>query len=72
MEDKINKLIEKIKSHFENDFSGHDWDHILRVLNNAKFIQSKEGGNQEIVIVGVGAKGASLLWSLSVCLSKPS
>lgn len=52
MEDKINKLIEKIKSHFENDFSGHDWDHILRVLNNAKYIQSQEGGNLEIVILG--------------------
>lgn len=52
MEDKVNKLIEKIKSHFENDFSGHDWDHIIRVLNNAKYIQSKEGGNLEIVILG--------------------
>ena len=52
MEEKYGKLIEKIKSHFENDFSGHDWDHILRVLNNAKYIQSQEGGDLDVVILG--------------------
>ena len=49
---KIDILISKIKSNFENDFSGHDWHHILRVYQNSLHIQSIEGGNLEIVSLG--------------------
>lgn len=34
---------------FEDDATGHDWFHIERVLNLSRFIQSKEGGDLEIV-----------------------
>ncbi len=52
MINKTDTLISKIKSHFENDFSGHDWHHILRVYRNAMYIQSIEGGDAEIVSLG--------------------
>lgn len=52
MIDNVNRLISKIKRHFENDFSGHDWHHILRVYRNAMYIQSVEGGDAEIVSLG--------------------
>lgn len=48
----IEALISRIRSHFENDFSGHDWHHIMRVYRNALYIQAKEGGDREIVALG--------------------
>lgn len=43
------QVINEIKAQFEGDASGHDWFHIERVYNLAKYIQSKEGGDLEIV-----------------------
>lgn len=40
---------EKVKALFAHDATGHDWFHIERVLNMAEFLQSKEGGDLEIV-----------------------
>lgn len=46
-------LVEKVREQIKNDFSGegtgHDWWHILRVVNNAKTIQSIEGGDGELI-----------------------
>lgn len=56
-------LIERIKSaikgHFTADTSGHDWFHIERVYEMACFLQSKEGGNLEVIQL------ASLLHDIS-------
>lgn len=52
MEQEINTLTDRIKSRFENDFSGHDWHHIMRVYQNAMHIQSIEGGDAELVSLG--------------------
>jgi uncharacterized protein len=44
------KLIkEKVHAIFAHDATGHDWFHIERVLKTAEFIQSREGGDLEIV-----------------------
>ena len=45
----INKTIEKAKEFFENEFSGHDYWHTLRVYNVAKTIAEKEKCDIEIV-----------------------
>lgn len=45
----VQKVINEIKSQFEGDSSGHDWFHIERVLNLSRYIQSKEGGDIEII-----------------------
>lgn len=52
MKNVIQLVINRIRSHFENDFSGHDWHYILRVYRNALYIQSQEGGDREIVALG--------------------
>lgn len=52
MTEKIIKLQGDIQSHFENDTSGHDWFHIMRVYKNALIIQQQEGGNAELVALG--------------------
>jgi uncharacterized protein len=38
-----------VKERFESFEGSHDWFHIERVWNTAKYLQSKEGGNQEVV-----------------------
>jgi len=38
-----------IREQFMDDATGHDWYHIQRVVNLAKYIQSKEGGDVEII-----------------------
>lgn len=48
----IKKVENAIRDQFLEDSSGHDWYHILRVVNMARYIQSKEGGDEEIVILG--------------------
>lgn len=45
----VSKTIEKAKKFFENDFSGHDFWHTLRVYNIAKAIAEKEKCDIEIV-----------------------
>ena len=45
----INKIKTKLRTELENEATGHDWYHIKRVYDNACYIQSKEGGNRNIV-----------------------
>jgi uncharacterized protein len=33
--------------------TGHDWWHIIRVRNNARYIQEKEGGDWDIILLAV-------------------
>jgi len=40
-----NRIIEQ----FEDDATGHDWHHIMRVYNVSKFIHSTEGGDLETI-----------------------
>jgi len=47
----IESLREVVKLKFENEGSGHDYWHIVRVVNNAKAIASKEGGDPFIIEV---------------------
>ncbi|GAB5418908.1 MAG: HD domain-containing protein [Crocinitomicaceae bacterium] len=48
----IQKVENAIRDQFLEDSSGHDWYHIQRVVNMSRYIQSKEGGDEEIVILG--------------------
>lgn len=43
---------EKVQALFAHDTTGHDWFHIERVLKVAEYLQSKEGGDIEIVQLG--------------------
>ena len=45
----IEKALDYVKKTFENDFSGHDYFHTLRVFNMANTIAEKEGADLEIV-----------------------
>lgn len=49
----MNSLLIDIEHFVKNTIcdiaTGHDWFHINRVRNNALFLQSKEGGNKEII-----------------------
>tara|TARA_R110002072_G_scaffold303060_1_gene492405 strand:+ start:6100 stop:6762 length:663 start_codon:yes stop_codon:yes gene_type:complete len=45
----IESVINKIKSQFEGDVTGHDWHHIMRVHNLSVFIQEREGGDLKII-----------------------
>lgn len=45
----IDKATEFVKRIFENDYSGHDYFHTLRVYKMATNIAMKENGNLEIV-----------------------
>ena len=49
----INKLEIKIKELFKKDETGHDLEHLKRVLNNALYLQKKEGG--DVVVVAISA-----------------
>ena len=44
--DRIEKIV---KEALEADASGHDWHHINRVIQNAKHLQSMEGGDPLII-----------------------
>ncbi len=46
LKDKIEAFV---KSHCTDIATGHDWYHIDRVRKNAVYLQSKEGGNLEII-----------------------
>ncbi|MBQ9314409.1 MAG: HD domain-containing protein [Clostridia bacterium] len=48
-EELIERTIDRAKDFFQNEFSGHDFWHTLRVYNNAKAIAEKEECDKEIV-----------------------
>ena len=50
----IDKTKEYVKNKLEDEGSGHDWWHILRVYNNALDIAEKEG-NCDIFIIELAA-----------------
>lgn len=45
----VQKTIDYVRSRFLKEGSGHDWQHTRRVWETAKFLQSKEGGNLELI-----------------------
>ncbi len=45
----IQKTAEYVKSKLYNEPSGHDWYHVERVWKCAQFIQTKEGGDLELI-----------------------
>lgn len=51
----MRNYIEKIKNEliksFNNDYSGHDFEHLERVMNMALFLQKFEGGNKKIIAI---------------------
>jgi uncharacterized protein len=47
----IQQLEEEIEKLFHKESSGHDTHHLKRVLNNALYIQKKEGGDKLIIAV---------------------
>jgi len=49
----INQLRNKVEDYFNKDATGHNIDHLERTLKNALYIQSKEGGDRDVV--GVSA-----------------
>ena len=49
MKSIVETIQEKIRPQFEGDSSGHDWHHILRVLNMSRHLQQTEGGDLEII-----------------------
>lgn len=46
----MNKIIEFVKQELENDYSGHNFQHIERVVKNAENLIKNEGGNSRIII----------------------
>lgn len=48
-EDLLEKALKYIKERFQNDYSGHDYYHSIRVYNLATTICQKENANLEIV-----------------------
>lgn len=53
LENYIEKLKPFIEEIFKNDLSGHDVKHLERTLNNALYIQKREGGDK--IIIGISA-----------------
>ena len=49
MEDLINKTIKYVEKFFEDDYSGHDFYHTLRVYNLSKRIAENEKCDKEIL-----------------------
>ena len=49
--DLVNRIEQIVKKTLEKDSSGHDWYHIDRVVQNANYLQSKEGGDRLIIQV---------------------
>ena len=46
----MNKIIEFVKNELSTDCSGHNFQHIERVVKNAKYLIKHEGGNELIII----------------------
>ena len=49
MKSIVETIQDEIKSQFEGDSSGHDWHHIMRVVNMSRHIQQTEGGDLEVI-----------------------
>ena len=49
MSEIVALLKDKIKNQFSDQEGSHDWQHIERVYNLAVLIQSKEGGDKEVI-----------------------
>lgn len=49
MKSIVETIQDEIKPQFEGDYSGHDWYHIMRVLNMSRQLQQTEGGDLEII-----------------------
>lgn len=47
----MERIIKRVKEIFQNEFSGHDYFHTLRVYEMAKRIAEKEDANIEVVIL---------------------
>jgi uncharacterized protein len=45
----VKTILEHVKNQFETDTTGHDWFHIERVYKMACHLQTKEGGDLEII-----------------------
>lgn len=45
----IQKTADFVRLKLQSEHTGHDWYHVERVLKTARFIQSKEGGDLELV-----------------------
>ncbi|MGL4935719.1 MAG: HD domain-containing protein, partial [Cetobacterium sp.] len=51
----IEKTKEYVKNKLINEKTGHDWQHTLRVLENAKKIAIKEKEDIDFTVVQLGA-----------------
>lgn len=51
LKDKYKTLIKELETYFEHDYSGHDWYHVLRVLELSLKLSEKEGGNKEVIFL---------------------
>jgi uncharacterized protein len=51
LNDRIEKLKVRLKDYFKTDKSGHNIEHLIRTMNNALYLQSKEGGDKTIIAV---------------------
>ena len=49
----IDKLSKKIKTYFSEENTGHNIDHLNRVLKYALYLQKNEGGDE--IVIGVSA-----------------
>ena len=43
------RLLNQIEPQFQDDVTGHDVNHITRVLMLSKYIQSQEGGDLDVI-----------------------
>ena len=46
----MNNIIEFVKKELAFDHSGHNFQHIERVVENAKYLIKHEGGNEKIIV----------------------
>lgn len=51
VEEIIEKLRTKVQEYFEKDATGHNIDHLERTLNYARYLQSKEGGDEIVISI---------------------
>lgn len=49
MENLVDKITSFVQAQTDDVATGHDWYHIDRVRKNALYIQSKEGGDKEVI-----------------------
>src|SRR5665811_699309 len=49
MKNKIEAIQEYIKKETANEFTGHDWFHVQRVLNNALNINEVERADEDVI-----------------------